>query len=385
MSMTLSEIEKEIPVWYTASNEPGGPAIHLESDAGRGKTTTMEKFPQIMKEIDPEGNYGFSYINGLTITLPFLCGFMQMNVHETMKRQITNFSLPAWWFTDEGKPLEAYDGGLVFIDEEDKMGVEERKLTRDMKLKHRIGVHTLPPGWVVWSAGNPLGSRNGGTKTFDFIINSQLLITVRDSSEDWVNWAKRNKVLPEIISFGEDNSHVLFQKAPDKQGPYCTPRSLAQTDTFLRAKMSVYSKSKIPLDEITQTTVAGGIGKEAAEALFLHIRLAQELPSYRECIANPQTVPIPAEPDRLRLFAYKLADWAQPTHSVELGTLMSRLPSEFQFMMVKMIRDRNARVLIMPEFRQWCKSNAQLIAIIEGYERQHGHNDPMLSAVAQVA
>jgi hypothetical protein len=385
MSMTLNEIATRMPAWYVASCEDDGPAFHLESDAGRGKTTVMKRFPEIMKAVDPEGDYGFVYINGLTITLPWLCGFMQMNVDAQLKKSVSHFSLPYWWITKDNRPIDSYSGGMIFIDEEDKMGPEERKLTRDMKLLKRVGTHWLPPGWVVWSAGNPLGSRNGGTKTFDFIINSQMLIKVRDSGEDWNDWALKNKVLPEVISFAADNPHILFQKAPEVQGPYCTPRSLAQADIYLRSCMSVYSKSKIPIDVTTQAEIAGGIGKEAAEALFMHIRLAQELPSYRECIANPNTVPIPAEPDRLRLFAYKLADWAQPTHSQELGILMSRMPSEFQFMMVKMIRDRNARVLIMPEFRSWCKSNAQLIAIIEGYERQHGHNDPMLSAVAQVA
>jgi len=371
MSMTLSEIAAEIPVWYSASVEDDGPAFHIESDAGRGKTSIMKQFPSIMKQVDPEGDYGFVYINGLTVTLPWLCGFMQMNVHEELKKSVSHFSLPYWWFTKEGRPIDSYSGGMIFIDEEDKMQPEERKLTRDMKLLKRVGTHWLPEGWVVWSAGNPLGSRNGGTKTFDFIINSQMLIPVRDSTEDWVEWAKKNKVLPEIIDFGETHPHILFMKAPEVQGPYCTPRSLAQADTFLRAKMAVYSKSKIPLDVTTQGTVSGGIGKENAEALFLHIRMGQELPSYADSVAHPHTIKIPDEPDKLRLFAYKLADWAKPQDSVALGTLMGRMPSEFQFMMVKMIRDRNARVLIMPEFRAWCKSNAQLIAIIEGYERDH--------------
>jgi len=209
MSMTLSEIAAEIPVWYSASVEDDGPAFHIESDAGRGKTSIMKQFPHIMKQVDPEGDYGFVYINGLTVTLPWLCGFMQMNVHEELKKSVSHFSLPYWWFTKEGRPIDSYSGGMIFIDEEDKMQPEERKLTRDMKLLKRVGTHWLPEGWVVWSAGNPLGSRNGGTKTFDFIINSQMLIPVRDSTEDWVEWAKKNKVLPEIIDFGETHPHIF--------------------------------------------------------------------------------------------------------------------------------------------------------------------------------
>jgi hypothetical protein len=372
--MTLDEIATRIPAWYLASAEPDGPAFHIESAPGRGKTTLAKRFPDIMKSVDAQGTYGFVYINGLTITLPWLCGFMQMNVHERLKQSVSHFSLPYWWFTREGKPITEYDGGLIFIDEEDKMPPEERKLTRDMKLLKRVGTHWLPPGWVVWSAGNRAKDRSGSTKTFDFIINSQILVEVRDSTQAWVNWARTNKVLTEIISFAESNPQVLFMDAPQVQGPYCTPRSLAQADIYLRSCMQAYSLSKIPLDITTQTEIMGGIGKEAAEQMFLHIRMAQELPPYSECVANPTTVVVPKEPDKLRLFAYKLADWARPEDSIALGTLMGRLPSEFQFMFVKMVRDRNARVLIMPEFRMWCKNNAQLIAIVDGFERNHTRN-----------
>jgi hypothetical protein len=371
MALTLNEIAERIPEWYLASSQPDGPSIHLESPAGRGKTTIMNQSPAILKTIDPDGDYGFVYINGLTVTLPWLCGFMEMNVDGTLQKKVSHFSLPYWWITREGRPIDSYSGGIIFIDEEDKMNPEERKLTRDMKLLKRVGTHWLPPGWVVWSAGNPLGSRNGGTKTFDFIINSQILVTVRDSSEAWVDWARTHKVLPEIIAFGETFPHILFQEAPAIQGPYCTPRSLAQANTYLKARMFLYSLSKIPLDVGTQSLIAGGIGKENAEQLFMHFRMAQELPSYEECIANPGTVSIPLEPDRLRLLGYKLADWAKPHDAAALATLMSRLPNEFQFMMVKMIRDRNVGVLVMPEFKAWTKANANLIAIVEGYDRDH--------------
>ena len=210
MALTLNEIAERIPEWYLASSQPDGPSIHLESPAGRGKTTIMNQSPAILKTIDPDGDYGFVYINGLTVTLPWLCGFMEMNVDSTLQKKVSHFSLPYWWITREGRPIDSYSGGIIFIDEEDKMNPEERKLTRDMKLLKRVGTHWLPPGWVVWSAGNPLGSRNGGTKTFDFIINSQILVTVRDSSEAWVDWARTHKVLPEIIAFGETFPHILF-------------------------------------------------------------------------------------------------------------------------------------------------------------------------------
>jgi energy-coupling factor transporter ATP-binding protein EcfA2 len=371
MSMTIDEMIARVPAWYMSSCERGGPSFHVTGPAGRGKSTLFEQFPQIMKSVDPTGDYGFVGINGLTITLPWLCGFMEMNVNESVGKKASSFSLPYWWFTKEGRPIDSYSGGLIFIDEEDKMQPEERKLTRDMKLAKRAGVHFLPDNWVVWSAGNPVGSRNGGTKTFDFIINSQVMIEVRDNTESWVKWAEKAGLLAEVITFAENNPQILFMDPPTIQGPYCTPRSLHQADIHLRSCMTTYGLSKIPLDVVTQGEIAGLIGKGEAEALFQHFRMALELPSYAECVAFPVTVKIPMEPDKLRLFTYKVADYAHPKDAPSIGILMERLPQEFQFMFVKMVRQRNARMLIEPEFRQWCKKNAGLIALIEGYERDH--------------
>lgn len=371
MSMTLEEVEARMPAWYMSSVQDGGPSYHIESAPGRGKTATFKRFPEIMSRIDPEGNYGFVLIPGESCTLSELCGFQQL-LNATHKDQLLRsvFSLPHWWFTRTGEALGEFDGVMVFVDEYDKMDHEPKKMVAAMRLDKRIANHWLPQGTVVWTAGNRKNDRSGYTKDYDFAINRTIKIEVRDSSESWVKWCHANSVLPEIIAFGETFPHILFMDAPTIQGPWCTPRSLVQVDTHLRSLMKTYKLKKIPLDMLAQTEVAGGIGKEAAEQLFLHIRLGQELPSYEDVVATPESIKIPNQPDQMRLFVYKIADKAKPQHAEAIGKWLVRFPNEFQIMFARMVGRRNPLVIAQPSFREWFRQNAALIALIDQFQQR---------------
>lgn len=373
MSLTLEEMEARIPAWYMSANEEGGPSFHVESAPGRGKSSLLSSAARILKRADPEGNYGFAYINGASTTLAWLCGFQQLlstrgSNGDKSERLRSVFSLPFWWFTKEGKALDEYDGGIILVDEKDKMGVEEKKLVADMRLEKRVANHLLPPGWVVWTAGNRAKDRSGSTKELDFEINRCIILEVRDSTSSWVQWCRSHKVTPEVINFGETHSEILFMDAPKVQGPYCTPRSLVQADTHLRSCMTVFGTDKIPLDTSTETEIAGGIGKPAAEQLFLDIRMGQELPSYDDCVQMPMNINIPQEPDKMRLMAYKMADQAKIKDTPEIMKFMGRFPKEFQTIFVRMARERNSFIIAQPAVREWCSGNAALIALITNYQ-----------------
>jgi hypothetical protein len=369
--MTLDEIGERMPAHYLSSVQDGGPSYHWESAPGRGKTTTAKRFPQIMNRVDPQGKYGFVLIQGESETLSGLMGFQQLlNPTKTDSLLRSVFSLPHWWFTKEGKALNEYDGGLILVDEYDKMQLEEKKTVAAMRLEKRVGNHFLPDGWVVWTAGNRKGDRSGSTKDLDFNIGRTITLGVRDSSDAWANWCHANSVSPSIISFGENNPQVLFMAAPTVQGPYCTPRTLVQADIHLRSLMRAYRLTKLPIDHMAQAEVEGGIGKEAAEQLFLHIRLELELPDYDEVVSSPLSVDIPSAVDQKRLFIYKIADKAMPKDAAALVSWVQRFPSEFQIMFGRMVGHRNPLVIGQPAIKDWVKANAALIALVDQFNQR---------------
>jgi hypothetical protein len=49
------------------------------------------------------------------------------------------FSDPFFWRTDDGKRLEEYDGGIIFVDELDKMDTDVKKCIGEAALSGRSG------------------------------------------------------------------------------------------------------------------------------------------------------------------------------------------------------------------------------------------------------
>lgn len=365
--MKLNQMQARLPALYYAALAEGGPSYWLESAPGRGKTSIFKLFPKLMKRIHPEGNYGIVVINGANFTLMTAMGYMVWEKNDK-GQMVAQFTLPYWWLTLEGKPLTDYDGGIILVDEADKLGMDEKKIVGEAALSKRLGNHDFPPGWVVMFAANRMQDKSGSTRDLRHLGNRRIKLEVTDDLESWVDWARGEQILPETIRFAEDNSQLLFEPMPEDERPWCTPRSLHQIDIHLRSLMQSFETDKIPTDPLTIEEVQGGIGKPAATALMTTIRLGQQIADYEEVIANPATIPLPVTPDAMRLMSYKMANKVTEKHAKAALVFMSRMPGEHQIMFVRMAIQRNYQIAFQPDFSAWCHKKAALIAILQKYK-----------------
>ena len=360
--MNLSQIEDRVVAWYMSSAKKGGASIFLESSPGMGKSSLLDTVPSKLNKYFPGKSFGGVIINGACVTLTTATGYLMPETRDG--KQYSEFTRPAWWTTSEGKPLEAYDGGIIVVDEFDKMGTDEKKIFAEASLSKILGSHRLPPGWVVWFAGNRAKDRSGSTKDFDFNINRRRTFHVQPDIKSLLNWMDRNGCLPETKTFAEENPHIVFGDAPEQQGPWCTPRSLAQADGHLQSLMEAGNTDMIPTDPLTQEEIAAGIGAAAAAQLMATIKLGQELPSYDKIIAAPGTVPVPSKPDAKRLACYKLAGQVSATDMGKVLTYIKRLPSEFQIMFGKSAVLRNNKFIVNKDFTAWAASQSSLLELM---------------------
>lgn len=365
--MKLNQLTARLPALYYSALSEGGPSYMIESAPGRGKTSVIREFPKLMRKLDPKGKYGLTVINGANFTLMTCMGFMIWSKNAA-GQTVSEFTLPYWWTTTEGKLLNEYDGGIIFIDEADKLGADERKIVGEAALSKVLGNHRFPPGWIVLFAGNRLSDKSGSTRELRHLINRRIKIEVTDDVESWKDWAGKEGLLPESITFGEENSQLLFEPMPDDERPWCTPRSLHQVDIHLRSLMASFETTKIPTDPLTMEEVAGGIGKPAASQLFKTIRLGQELINYEEVIANPSKVTLPSKPDAQRLMSYKMASRVSEQDATQACEFMARMPMEHQAMFVRMASQRNYQIVFAPAFTKWCSRNSALTAILTKYK-----------------
>lgn len=353
--MKLSQILERAPLWYEA-----GKSIYLKSAPGRGKTETIMSIPALLEKKHPGKRFGLVVINGGCFTLTNATGYLWPEERENEGRY-SQFTRPDWWLADD-YPLESYAGGLIFIDEWDKMDIESKKITGEAALSGRLASHQLPPGWVVWGAGNRSQDRSGSTKELDHLINRRREIEVQDDMVSLLEWGVRNALLPETLTFIEANPQVVFEPLPEKQGPWCTPRGIAGADRYLR--LLARDKGVIPTDATTIEEISGDIGPGAAAQYFAMIRLGMEMPKYEDIVKNPGSVKVPAKIDAQMLVSHSLAARVSSEDAGKVLQYVDRMPKEFAVTFARSATQRDPALVNSKAFMAWIGANSSLIALM---------------------
>jgi hypothetical protein len=366
--MKLSMAQQRAPGWYEA-----GLAPNLVGPIGIGKTSVVTSVPAML-EARYGGKYGIVVLNGGNLDVQDATGYLvpvQRDGHS-----YSEMTRPWWWTTEEGLPLEQYKGGIIFVDEQDKAPVEVKKVLGEGKLSGRLCSHTLPgsrnskgklagqEGWRIWSAANRGEDRSGSTKALDHLINREQEIKIEPDLDSWTEWATRNTVMPITIGFANNNPQIVFEgKVPEKQGPFCTPRSLVECDSYLQY-LAGPDGNDLPTDATTMEEIVGFIGEGAAIQWRNTIKLQQESPKLSDIIAHPDKVKVPQAPDALMLICYELAHRVEDDTLKPVITYIDRFPKEFGVAFAKALTGRKPKLLVHPALNSWCKTNASLMAAI---------------------
>jgi hypothetical protein len=354
--MKLNTVLERAPLWFKS-----GKCVYLKSAPGRGKTTTISLVPKVLSQREGK-NYGLVVINGPLLTPADSIGFGLPKHHDNGLAEMI-FSMPFWFRTDEGKLLSEYDGGIVLVDEADKMDVDVKKCVGEAALSGRLGPHRLPPGWVIWMAGNRQSDRSGATKELDHLINRRMEIEVTDDMVSLLDWCAKNGVLPVTQAFINQNpSIVLSEGVPEKQGPWCTPRSLVQADEYLRVLSG--GTDNIPADDTTVEEIGGMIGAGAAAQYFSFIRLEKEMPKYEQIVADPEKVKVPEKADAKMLVMYSLAHRVEKQDAAQVIKYISRMDKDFHVPFIKTAVTRHPTLVTNDAVSKWCQANAALVAAL---------------------
>ncbi len=359
--MNLTQFRKRTPGYYKS-----GVCVYLTAAPGRGKTTTVLASVDVIGDAMgfPKGTFGFKLINGANVSLQDFNGYLIPRNSSDSERAHCEWTAPDWYKTDEGKYLDEYpNGGILFIDEADKMEADLKKIAGEGAESGRFGPHLLPPGWVVWMAGNRATDRSGSTKEFDHLINRRLEIPITDDIDSWVEWAFKNDIDPTIITFAKQNINIIYSDGvPEKQGPWCTPRSLVKCAKVLQAFAT--PDGKLPVDPLAVGDAAGTIGHGAAAQLFATIRLAAELPELSEIIAFPKDTKLPGKPDAQMLVCYNLASRVDEDNVEPLVQYIERMPKEFGVTFIKAAVTKTPMLVETKTIAQWCTRNASIMQAI---------------------
>jgi hypothetical protein len=370
--MKLTVFKQYMIPLYLASLRKKGFAVDLRGRPGHGKTWTYEQFPHLMAMEYPDKSYAVRVIEGASLTHSGALGYMVLGEKDKFGFN-SIFSNPFWMYTLEGKHLSEYDGGILVIDDWHLIDTEIKKIFAQAAYEGILANHVLPPGWVIWFCGNRASDRSGFTREFEHTITRLLRVEISDDLEGLVQFFEDHNSLPETQEFIKKfaNDHI-YVPAPKDIEPYCTPRTLFQSDMFLQELRDMFGMDELPVDANVLELVSGSIGKSAAHDYITYIEEANALPKHADIIKSPLTVKMPSQerPDLWRLQAYKLASDVQVKEADAALKYMERFPQEFQTIFVRAVAANKTKTafLLQPKVNAWLKKNSVLIAAISGLE-----------------
>lgn len=348
-----------------------GIAVHLISASGRGKSMFVEnEVMAALNAADGPGSWGLCKSFGATMTPPDAMGyaFKGRGEHSGREYTLTDFALPSWAMSTEGKPMWAYKHVLIFIDEYGQSDADVKRILAELKLNKHIGPHQAPQGSGVIACSNE-GPRYGVQKDFDFCINREGQYRITDDLASLLDWmdkpyyhdGKTWEVTPTTRLFTKKHAGIVFEKEPDKQGPWCTPRALVANDRYMQV-LGLDNINPGDGDFIEATTAK--IGMAASQELCAWLQFRLELPDYEQVVADPAGTPVPNKPDMMMLMAYELAALSQEQHMPACVQYMQRFPKDMAIAYIKTLLKRDAGLLTVPAVQAWTSKNATLVALI---------------------
>jgi hypothetical protein len=115
----------------------------------------------------------------------------------------------------------------LFLDELPASPPEVQKAFYSLLLERRVGEYRLPKGTWVVAAGNRSEDRALVRAMSSALINRVFIVPVRVDTPEWLAWADRSGIRPEIRGFIRFVPTALQRPVPADPVPFSTPRSWA--------------------------------------------------------------------------------------------------------------------------------------------------------------
>lgn len=382
--MNLREAKRQLQADILAGN-----AAILQGPPGFGKTDLMAQLARWWvthnKATNPNARVGFSCFFMATQTpigftgLPWKGERVWKDPMGTDHRYtVTDPAIPLWYMatdleTGETRPANLFDTVMLVIEEWGQGAPETKRAGAEVLRIGGTPPFFLPPGSprIACSNNDP---RDGVTKEFDFIIGRRASRTVTGDVDVWIedfadkpySWGGKTwDVLPVTKAWAKQHPEILFEGKPEKQGPWCNPRSLTMADRYVQT-ITTMNHDEVPIkDSGFVEGMEGYIGMAATVSYVSHLQFALELPHYEDVVKDPTGTPVPSKADLQMLMAYELAGRCKVEHLAPVIGYMTRLPKDFGVTFISSLLRRDYKTMInQPPMQAWISKNAHLVSII---------------------
>lgn len=357
--MKLLELQKSAVMLYES-----GTALHLVGPPGVGKSDVIKH--EVRAMLSAHFNEEFGYHDCLlpTVDAPDIRGFLI----PTKDSQ----GHPTSFFTRSGvlpsrEYIEKHPRGIMLLDERNAADMLTQKAVAPAVLSRRFGEEYLPPGWWMISASNRVEDSSGVIKPPKHLVNRERTIAIEGDVVSWSIWAENHGIHPMCISFAKQQPGVVFtESVPKTDGPFCTPRSFVSAAMLLTKAAGTDSDGNtnmvIPQSSILSQMVAGDIGDGACAQLMAYLKVADELPTIQEVIADPTKAKCPTDLSASYAAMQMCLHYAKPDVIDKLWIYTERMVKEIQVSAAKQLVARGAGILLNSRaLGVWISKNKALI------------------------
>ena len=306
-----------------------GPVGAGKSDivAGVAKELDLELRDVRLNLVDPVDLKGFPVVRG------------------TGKSQTMAF-VPPDFLPTKGK-------GILFLDEMNSAPQSVQAAAYQLILNRKLGDYELPDGWAVVAAGNRASDRSVVNAQPAALANRFVHIDFEVDVDDWYAWATQNGVSDVTRAFIKFRSNLLhsFDPATNPRA-FPTPRSWVFVDDVLQSGLATDTEYEL---------IKGTVGEGAAAEYIAFAKMARDLPTAEEILANPTKAPVPTAPATMYAISTMLDKKATAATLATLLTYMGRLPVEFQVLFMRSAGMANRDLLKTKEFVTWMTANQDVV------------------------
>jgi len=339
-------------------------AMHLVGPPGCGKTTVAEvDFPQMLSD---HFGVAFGVHQEVTTTLDAVDvrGFLVPSKDKNGKG-ISYFTRPAIIPSEEY--LEAHPMGLYILDERSQSQLLTQTACGPVVLDKKFGTeHYLPPGWRVISTSNRLSDKSAVIRPPMHLINREVTIEVQFDIDSSAHWWEKHDMHPMGIAFAKAHPGNFATEVPAEPKPYNTPRSYTMAWQFLKhvagTDANGHPNMKIVTDHVSQEFVSGYIGDGSGAELFSYLKVADDLPTIEEILANPGKAKAPDRLDAAYAGVQLCLHHADAKNIDKIWEWTERLPLELQTSAAKSMLERSGGQLLNSQrLGKWITKNRALV------------------------
>jgi len=185
----------------------------------------------------------------------------------------TDFMMP-YWFPVDDKPV------VLFLDELNRARPEILQTVMDLCLNRKLAGHKLPEGSRVIAAVN-YGDNYQLTDLDPALVSRFNIVSFRPTAEEWLLWARKQKVDQRVIGFIEENHIWLDRNADSREGE---DNGIDKTpDRRAWKRVSDIISGRDSLDALDTKLISSVVGAKAASA-FLSSVSARRLVSGKDVL-----------------------------------------------------------------------------------------------------